>query len=134
MNSRTIIQTPAAPQAIGPYSQAVSAGPLLFLSGQIPLDPSSGDLVGPDIATQTRQVLQHIRAILEAAGSSLERVVKTTVFLTDIGDFAVVNQVYGEFFPQAPPARSAVQVAALPRGASVEIEVIALSGTQQEAR
>ncbi|NJN67741.1 MAG: RidA family protein [Chloroflexaceae bacterium] len=123
---RTVIHAQLAPPAIGPYVQAVGAGPLVFVSGQIPLDPDTGELVGPDIALQTRRVLQNLQAILEGAGSSLDRVVKTTVFLTDIGDFAAMNQVYAEFFPHAPPARSAVQVAALPRGASIEIEAIAL--------
>lgn len=124
--SRTIIHTPEAPPAIGPYSQAIATDSLLFLSGQIPLDPSTGNLVDGDIQAQTRRVLLNVQAVLVAAGSSLERVVKTTVFLADINDFAAVNSVYAEFFVQSPPARSAVQVAALPRGAQVEIEVIAL--------
>jgi 2-iminobutanoate/2-iminopropanoate deaminase len=125
---RTVVQTDQAPQAIGPYSQAIGTEHLVFVSGQIPLDIASGDLVAGDVAAQTRKVLQQVQAILEAAGSSLARVVKTTVFLADINDFAAMNAVYAEFFPAAPPARSAFQVAALPKGARVEVEVIALKG------
>lgn len=124
--SRDVIRTAGAPQAIGPYSQAIGVDQLVFVSGQIPLDPATGELVADDISVQTRRVLQNVQAVLEAAGSSLAQVIKTTVFLTDIGDFAAMNTVYAEFFAQDPPARSAVQVAALPRGASVEIEVVAL--------
>ncbi len=124
--NREVIHTVDAPQAIGPYSQAIGVDRLVFVSGQIPLDPATGELVADDISVQTRQVLQNVQAILEAAGSSLAQVIKTTVFLTDIGDFAAMNTVYAEFFAHDPPARSAVQVAALPRGASVEIEVVAL--------
>ncbi len=125
---RDIISTASAPQAIGPYSQAIRTEQLLFVSGQIPLDPASGNLIAGDISDQTRRVLQNIQAILEAAGSSLTHVVKTTVFLADIGDFAAMNAVYAEFFPHDPPARSAFQVAALPKEARIEIEVIALVG------
>ncbi len=124
--NREVIHTVDAPQAIGPYSQAIGVDRLVFVSGQIPLDPATGELVADDISVQTRQVLQNVQAILEAADSSLAQVIKTTVFLTDIGDFAAMNTVYAEFFAHDPPARSAVQVAALPRGASVEIEVVAL--------
>ncbi|WP_299028604.1 RidA family protein [uncultured Thermanaerothrix sp.] len=115
-----------APKAIGPYSMAVKAGPFLFISGQLGLDPATGDLVSGGIAAETRQALSNLKAILEAAGSSLEAVVKTTVFLRDMGEFSTMNQVYNEFFVQNPPARSAIQAAALPRGAAVEIEAIAL--------
>lgn len=124
---RTVISTADAPQAIGPYSQAISIGDLLFCSGQIPLT-ADGTLVEGDITVQTRQVLDNIKALLASAGSSLERVVKTTVFLADMNEFAAMNQVYAEYFTDAPPARSTVQVARLPRDVRVEIEVIALRG------
>ncbi|MBZ5514478.1 MAG: RidA family protein [Acidobacteriia bacterium] len=123
--SKSVISTAAAPAAIGPYSQAIRAGNLLFVSGQIPLDPATGQLVQGDIGAQTRQVLQNLAAILEAAGSGLDRVVKTTVYLRDLGEFAAMNEVYGEFFPAQPPARATVQVARLPRDASLEIDVVA---------
>lgn len=123
---RDVVSTADAPQAIGPYSQAIRTDQLVFLSGQIPLDPATGELVAGDISTQTRRVLQNIQAVLEAAGSSLAQVVKTTVFLADIGDFTAMNAAYAEFFPNDPPARSAFQVAALPKGAQIEIEVVAL--------
>ncbi|NJP05600.1 MAG: RidA family protein [Chloroflexaceae bacterium] len=123
---RHVIQTDNAPAAIGPYSQAIASGPLIFVSGQIPLDPTTGTLITGDIASQTRQVLHNAQAILQAAGSSLEQVVKTTVFLADINDFAAMNTVYAEFFGDTVPARSAMQVAALPKGARIEIEMIAL--------
>lgn len=125
---RTVIVTPDAPQAIGPYSQAIKAGGLVFTAGQLGLDPATMQFAGPDVVTQARQALCNLRAILEAAGSGLDRVVKTTVFLADMADFQTVNAVYAEFFTGAPPARSAVQVAALPRGGLVEIEAIALAG------
>ncbi len=115
-----------APKAIGPYSVAVKAGPFLFVSGQLGLDPATGDLVSGGVAAETRQALSNLKAILEAAGCGLEAVVKTTVFLRDMGEFSTMNQVYNEFFAQNPPARSAIQAAALPRGAAVEIEAIAL--------
>ena len=124
---RTVVSTADAPQAIGPYSQAISIGDLVFCSGQIPLTPA-GVIVDGDIAVQTRQVLTNLQAVLAAAGSSLARVVKTTVFLADMGEFAAMNQVYSEFFGDAPPARSMVQVARLPRDARVEIEAVALRG------
>jgi 2-iminobutanoate/2-iminopropanoate deaminase len=126
--NRSIVSTPHAPAAIGPYSQAVRAGNFVFLSGQIPLDPQSGEMVGgDDVEAQTRQVMANLKAVLEAAGASFASVVKTTIFLTDLGDFARVNQVYGSYFEGVePPARATVQVAALPRGARVEIEATAL--------
>lgn len=125
---RSIVSTPHAPKAIGPYSQAVRAGQLVFLSGQIPLDPQSGEMVGgSDVEAQTRQVMSNLAAVLTAAGSGFEQVVKTTIFLTDLGDFARVNQVYGSYFEGLlPPARATVQVSALPRGAKVEIEAVAV--------
>lgn len=119
------ITTERAPAAIGPYSQAIRCGDLVFCSGQIPLDPQSGDLVGQTTAEQTEQVLKNLRAVLEAAGSSLDRVLKTTVFLQDLADFSEFNHVYARFFDQVPPARSAVQVAGLPRAVRVEVEAVA---------
>jgi 2-iminobutanoate/2-iminopropanoate deaminase len=124
--SRTVVSTPNAPQAIGPYSQAISTDNLIFCSGQIPIDPATGEVVSGDVGVVTRQVLNNLKALLEAAGSSLDHVVKTTVFLADMNDFAAMNAVYSEFFPSDPPARSAVQAAALPKGVRVEIEAIAL--------
>ncbi|MDB4971919.1 MAG: putative endoribonuclease [Myxococcaceae bacterium] len=124
---RSIISTPHAPGAIGPYSQAVRAGQFVFTSGQIPLDPQSGNMVGgDDVEAQTAQVMKNLEAVLSAAGASFAQVVKSTIFLTDLGDFAVVNRVYGAHFEGEPPARSTVQVAALPRGSKVEIELTAL--------
>ncbi len=122
---RKIIQSDAAPAAIGPYSQAVHVGALLFTSGQIPLRPD-GSLETGDIAAQTRQVLENLAAVLEAGGSSLAQVVKCTCFLADINDFAAMNEVYGSYFVSDPPARSAVEVARLPRDVRIEIEAIAL--------
>ena len=121
------ISTDEAPAAVGPYSQAVVANGLVFASGQIAIDPSTGDLVLDDIQTQTRRVLDNLRAVLEAAGSSLDRVVKATVFLTDIDDYAAVNEVYAEYFGGSCPARAAVAVAGLPKGVSVEIEAVAVT-------
>lgn len=120
-----IIKSDQAPPAVGPYSQAVAAGPLVFVSGQIPLN-TQGELVQGDIVVQTVQVLENLKAILAAAGLSLQDVVKTTVFLGDLADFAEMNRVYSEFFPENPPARSTFQVAGLPKGAGVEIEAVAL--------
>ena len=120
------VQTENAPGAIGPYSQAVKANGLVFASGQIPLDPATGQLVQGSIAAQTDRVLNNLKAVLEAAGSSLDRVVKTTVYLADLGDFAEMNEAYGSFFQGVPPARSTVEVSRLPRDARVEIDVIAL--------
>ncbi len=124
---KKIISTPNAPGAIGPYSQAVaiSGGSVLFVSGQIPIDPVTGSVAGSDIAVQARQSLTNIKAVLEAAGATLQNVVKTTVFLTDLNDFASMNEVYASFFPENPPARSAVQVARLPKDVNIEIEAIA---------
>ncbi len=123
---RTVISTDTAPGAIGPYSQAIVAGEFVFCSGQIPLDPGSGELITGAIEEQTRRVLDNLRAVLTAAGTSLDRVVKTTIFLADMNDFATVNAIYGEYFQHEPPARSTVQVARLPRDVRVEIEAIAL--------
>jgi 2-iminobutanoate/2-iminopropanoate deaminase len=125
LHGKTVIQVTTAPEPIGPYSQAIKSGNMLFLSGQIPLDPATGQMVAGDAAAQARRVLLNLQAILELANSGLGRVVKTTIFLTDLADFPAVNAVYAEFFPFEPPARSTVQVAALPKGARVEIEAIA---------
>lgn len=125
---KRIISTTHAPGAIGPYSQAVEAGGMVFLSGQIPLDPATGILVEGDAATQTERVMQNLEGVLTAAGLTFEHVVRTTIFLADLGDFAKVNEVYGRRFPKEPPARATVQVAALPRGAKVEIDAIAVRG------
>jgi 2-iminobutanoate/2-iminopropanoate deaminase len=122
---KKIISTNEAPAAIGPYSQAVRSGSLLFCSGQIPLDPKSGQIVPGDITAQTRRVLDNIGALLRAEGLAFDNVVKTTIFLTNLGDFQTVNEIYASYFKQDPPARSTVQVSALPKGANVEIEVIA---------
>ena len=119
------IRTAGAPAAIGPYVQGVRTGNLVFLSGQIPLDPATGELVGGSIAAQTSRVLDNLKAVLEAAGSSLDRVLRTTVYLADMGTFSEMNEAYGSYFPEGPPARSTVGVAALPRGASIEIDAIA---------
>ncbi len=124
---RQVISSNSAPKAIGPYSQAVRAAGLLFLSGQTPLDPATGAMVEGDIARQTERVLENLKGVLEAAGSSLERVVKTTVFLKDMSDFAAMNDVYGRYFANDPPARSTVEAARLPRDARVEIDLIALA-------
>jgi len=124
---REIIQTDHAPAAIGPYSQAVKTTGFIFASGQIPIDPKSGQFVEGGIKEQTKQVLKNLAAVLEAAGSSLNRVVKTTVFLADMQEFAAMNEVYGEFFKEEPPARATVEAARLPRDARVEIEAIALA-------
>lgn len=124
-STRRVIFTDHAPKAIGPYSQAIRAGAFVYTAGQVGFDPATGQLVEGGIEAQTRQVLTNIKAILEAAGSSLDRVLKTTVFMADLGQFAAMNAIYAEFFPTHPPARSTVQVAALPRGALVEIETVA---------
>ena len=121
------IQTETAPAAIGPYSQAIRANGLVFCSGQIPIDPATGKFVAGGIAEQTEQVLKNLSAVLEAAGSSLERVVKTTVFLADMAEFAEMNEVYGRFFTGQTPARATVAAAGLPRDAKVEIEAVALA-------
>jgi 2-iminobutanoate/2-iminopropanoate deaminase len=122
-----IIASDKAPKAVGAYAQAVRAQGFLFLSGQIPLDPASGELVKGDVAAQTRRVMENLKAVLEAAGTTFAKVVKTTIYLTDMNDFAVVNETYAEYFAEAKPARATVAVAALPRGAQVEIDMIALA-------
>jgi 2-iminobutanoate/2-iminopropanoate deaminase len=122
--SREIVQADGAPAAIGPYSHAVNAGGLLFCSGQIPLDPATGELVGETPAEQAHRCLENLRAVCEAAGASLGQAVRLTVYMTDLGAFAEVNEVYARFFPNDPPARAAVGVAQLPKGAQVEIDAV----------
>ncbi|HEY0369518.1 MAG TPA: RidA family protein [Chthoniobacterales bacterium] len=124
---KKIISTDEAPAAIGPYSQAIRVGQLVFTSGQIPLDPKSGKIVEGDIDAQARRVLENLTAVLAAENLTMNHIVKTTIFLTDMNDFAKVNEIYGSYFTQQPPARSTVAVAALPKGARVEIECIAVS-------
>jgi len=128
---KKIVSTNEAPGAIGPYSQAVRSESFLFCSGQIPLDPKSGQIVSGDIAVQTRRVLDNIIAVLKAEGLTFDNVVKTTIFLADLGDFQTVNEVYGSYFKQSPPARSTVQVSGLPKGAKIEIEAIAVAGAAE---
>jgi 2-iminobutanoate/2-iminopropanoate deaminase len=123
---KTVISTAEAPTAVGPYSQAIAAGPLMFCSGQIPLEPGTGALVEGDVSSQTERVLQNLTAVLRAHGLGMEDVVKTTVFMTDLAQFGEMNATYAKHFPVDPPARSTIQVAALPKGANVEIEAIAL--------
>ena len=123
---KKVIQTAMAPKAIGPYSQAIQAGGFLFLSGQIPLDPKTGELVKGDIRQQTRQVLENIKGVLDSEKLVMKDVVKVTIFLKNIGNFNQVNEVYATYFPSSPPARSTVEVAKLPRDAEIEIEAIAL--------
>jgi len=123
---RRVVATDKAPAAVGPYSQAIRVGDLVYTAGQLGIDPATGKLVEGGIQAQTRQALTNLAAVLEAAGSDLAHVVKTTVFLQDIGEFKAMNEVYATFFPQEPPARSAVEVAALPLGARVEIEAVAV--------
>jgi len=122
---RDVILTDRGPKPIGPYSQAIRANGFLYLSGQVALDPKTGEMTGADIRQQTERVFENVKGILEAAGSNLHHVVKTTVFLKDMNDFAAMNEVYGKYFTSAPPARSTVQVSRLPKDALVEIEVIA---------
>lgn len=122
---RNVILSPDAPQPLSVYSQAIQCGSLLFLAGQIPLDPVSGELVSGSIALETERIMQNLSAVLSAAGASLKHVVKTTVYLTNMADFAEFNQAYGRYFPTAPPARTTVAVAALPKGVRIEIEAIA---------
>ena len=124
---RKRIQTDQAPAAIGPYSQAIKAGGFVFVSGQIPIDPNTGEFVAGGITEQTERVLTNLAAVLEAAGSSLNQVVKTTIFLADMAEYAAMNEVYGKFFGDLPPARATVAAAGLPRNARVEIEAVALS-------
>jgi len=127
MMKKRVIQTEKGPKAIGPYSQAIQAGDLLFLSGQIPIDPKTGELIMGDIRKQTQQVLENIKGILESQRIGLEDVVKVTIFLKDMGNFSQVNEVYATYFPSSPPARSTVEVAKLPRDVDIEIEAIALT-------
>ena len=124
---RDVVITEHAPQAIGPYSQAIKAGGFVFVSGQIPIDPATGLIAQSEVAAQTDRVLQNLKAILTAAGTSLDNVVKTTVFLKSMGDFAAMNEVYARFWKKAPPARSTVEVSRLPKDVLVEIDVIALA-------
>ncbi len=126
---REIVFTKNAPAAVGPYSQAVRVGDFIYTAGQVPLVPESGKLIEGDIKEQTRQVMQNLAQVLEAAGSSLANIVKTTIFVTNLADFAAINQAYGSFFAADPPARSTVQVAVLPLGAQVEIEAVAVKPT-----
>jgi 2-iminobutanoate/2-iminopropanoate deaminase len=123
---REVIATEKAPQAIGPYSQAIRAARLIFTSGQIAIDPATAQIVSGDVGAQTERVLENLSAILTASGSGLEKVLRCTVFLKDMGDFAAMNEVYGRYFKQAPPARSTVEVARLPKDVLVEIDAIAL--------
>ena len=122
---KQVIQTSEAPKAIGPYSQAVRVGDFVFLSGQIPLDPASGNIVDGDIVVQTRRVMDNLGGVLRAAGASFAEVVKTTIFLADLGHFSKMNEVYGSYFTSEPPARATVQVGALPRNVLIEIDMIA---------
>lgn len=124
---KKVISSKKAPQPIGPYSVAIQAGALVFTSGQLGLDPASGNLVPGGVEAETRQVLTNLKHVLEEAGSSLDKAVKTTVFLKEMADFAKMNAIYGEFFRENPPARSTVEVAALPKGGAVEIEVVAVA-------
>jgi len=124
---RQIIATKEAPGAVGPYSQAIATGDFVFTAGQIPINPATGKIEAETIEDQTRQVLRNVDAVLRAAGSGLHRVIKMTVFMTDLGDFQAMNGVYAEFFPADPPARSAVQVVALPLGVQIEMEAVALA-------
>jgi len=125
MSQKSVIKTTQAPAAIGPYSQGIKAGSMIFASGQIPLDPQSGQLIGADVAAQAEQVLKNLKAVLTAGGADFEHVVKTTIFLKDMNDFATVNDVYAKHFKEPFPARSTVEVARLPRDVRVEIEAIA---------
>lgn len=127
---KKVIQTIKAPKPIGPYSQAIRAGNFIFLSGQIPIDPSTGEMIKGDIRQQTRQVLENIKGVLESQGLNMEDVVKVTIFLKNMGNFSLVNEVYATYFPSFPPARSTVEVAKLPRNAEIEIEAIALIRTK----
>jgi 2-iminobutanoate/2-iminopropanoate deaminase len=125
---KKIVSTPKAPKAIGPYSQAVKVGKFIFVSGQIPMNPETGKIMRGDVGDQTDRALQNLQAVLRAAKASLSQVVKCTVFLADMDDFAVMNEIYGQFFAEDPPARATVEVARLPKGVGVEIEAIAYTG------
>jgi 2-iminobutanoate/2-iminopropanoate deaminase len=122
---KKVIQTDRAPKAVGPYSQAIQCGDLLFVSGQIPIDPTTGAFVGGDIQTQTRRVLDNVKGLLESQGLGMENVVKSTLFITDMKDFAAVNEIYATYFPSPPPARSTVAISGLAKDAKIELEVIA---------
>lgn len=124
---KKIISTSEAPAALGPYSQAVRVGSMIYCAGQIPLDPKSGQIVSGGVETQTRRVMENIAAVLKAEGLGFQHVVKTTIFLMDLNDFQTLNEIYGSYFKEQPPARSTVQVAGLPKGARVEIEVTAMA-------
>lgn len=126
MSSRTVLIAPKAPKAIGPYSVAIETNGMVFCAGQTGIDPATGELVGPDLEAQTRQTLINLKYVLEAAGTNLDKVVKTTVFLRDMADFSKMNAIYADFFPANPPARSTIAVVGLPKGAVVEIEAIAV--------
>ncbi len=129
---KKIVSTTEAPAAVGPYSQAVRIGPMLFTAGQIPLDPQSGQIVSEDVAEQTKRVLENLTAVLKAENMNFSNIVKTTVFMTNLADFQTMNDIYAGYFKDSPPARSTVQVAALPRGAQVEIEAVAVASGQGE--
>ena len=129
---KKIISTSEAPAALGPYSQAVRVGSTIYCAGQIPLDPKTGQIVAGDISAQTRRVLDNVAAVLRAESLTFDHIVKTTIFLTNLGDFQTVNEVYGSYFKSQPPARSTVQVSALPKGANVEIEVIAVASNGEQ--
>ncbi|MHB8846571.1 MAG: RidA family protein [Nitrospirota bacterium] len=131
---KKIIKTNEAPQAIGPYSQAIEANGFVFVSGQIPLDPKTGNLAAGDIREQAKRVMENGKAVLAAAGCGMDRVVKTTIYLKSMGDFAVVNEVYGSYFPSDPPARATVEVSRLPKDASLEIDFIAVKGKWLQKR
>jgi 2-iminobutanoate/2-iminopropanoate deaminase len=124
--NKTVVSTDKAPKAIGPYSQAIKVGEFVYTAGQIAIDPATGEIVGGGIEAQTRRVLQNLTEVLKAAGTSMDKVIKTTVFMTNLAEFNKMNAVYAEFFPKDPPARSTVQVAALPKMGVVEIEVVAM--------
>ncbi len=126
MATRKVIQTENAPDAIGPYSQAIAVGDTVYVSGQIPLDPQTGKFAGSDITTQTYRVMDNVKAIVEASGSSMDKVIKCSIFLSDMGDFATVNEIYGSYFGNEPPAREAIAVKTLPKNALVEVSCIAL--------
>lgn len=124
MTQRKIIHTSKAPEAIGPYSQAIDTGDVVYVSGQIPLDPATGSFAGDDVSTQTKQVMENVKAIVEASGSSMNKVIKCSIFLADMGDFQTVNEIYGSYFGDEPPAREAIAVKTLPKNAKVEVSCI----------
>ncbi|MBM4054871.1 MAG: RidA family protein [Planctomycetes bacterium] len=128
---KIVISTKKAPAAIGPYSQAIKAGSFVFVSGQIPIIPETGEILQGDVRVQTRQVLENVKNILAASGTSLDRVVKTTIFMKDLNDYAAINDVYKEFFQNEPPARAAVQVSRLPKDVAIEIEVVAIADEKE---